>query len=156
MDKRLPHNAKEGLLYGAIICTLTVLFMSTFSITLNEGTFNTAIALTIIKVIPLVWVIAMVLEPILVGRVAKKLVQLFTAPTDSFYAKIFLRIFFTVFGMSLIMTFIGEMLANDIGTTTFGNAISVWPRNFMVVLLVESLVIQPIARATMVRLHRIA
>lgn len=48
------------------------------------------------------------------------------------------------------------MLANDIGTTTFGNAISVWPRNFMVVLLVESLVIQPIARATMVRLHRIA
>ena len=156
MDKRLPHNAKEGLLYGAIICTLTVLFMSTFSITLNEGTFNTAIALTIIKVIPLVWVIAMVLEPILVGRVAEKLVQLFTAPTDSFHAKIFLRIFFTVFGMSLIMTFIGEMLANGIGTATFGNAISVWPLNFMVVLLVESLVIQPIARATMVRLHRIA
>ncbi|MCB5031968.1 hypothetical protein LGV96_10080, partial [Streptococcus mutans] len=29
-----------------------------------------------------------------------------TAPTDSFHAKIFLRIFFTVFGMSLIMTFI--------------------------------------------------
>lgn len=96
----------------------------------------------------------MVLEPVVVGRIAEKLVQLFTAPTDSFHAKIFLRIFFTVFGMSLIMTFIGEMLANGLGTSTFNNAISVWPRNFMVVLLVESVIIQPIARAVMVRMHQ--
>ena len=27
-ETRLPRNGKEGALYGAIICTLTVLFMA--------------------------------------------------------------------------------------------------------------------------------
>lgn len=31
-EARLPRNAKEGALYGAIISTLTVLFMSSINI----------------------------------------------------------------------------------------------------------------------------
>lgn len=155
MDIRLPHTPKEGLLYGGIICTLTVLFMTTFSVIVNEGALTTATFITIIKIIPLVWVIAMIVEPVVIGRLAEKLVGLMTKKTDSFHAKIFLRIFFTVFGMSLLMTFLGETLANGLTANTFSNASSVWPRNFIIVLLAESLVIQPIARAVMVKIHRL-
>jgi hypothetical protein len=45
-EKRLPRNGKEGLLYGAIISTLTVLFMTSFSIILAVGEFNGDVAFT--------------------------------------------------------------------------------------------------------------
>ncbi|WP_019416169.1 hypothetical protein [Paenisporosarcina sp. TG20] len=45
-EKRLPRNGKEGLLYGTIIATLTILFMTSFSIILAVWEFNGDVALT--------------------------------------------------------------------------------------------------------------
>jgi len=152
-EKRLPRNAKEGLLYGSIISTLTVLFMTSLSIILITGKFNGDVALTILKTLPIMWIIVMVLEPAVVGRIAEALVKKFTQPTDSFNAKILFRILFTVLGMSAAMTLIGDIVGNGFSTEIFTNWVQNWPRNFIIVLIAESLVIQPIARFVMVKLH---
>jgi len=152
-EKRLPKNGKEGLLYGAIISTLTVLFMTSFSIILAVGEFNGDVALTILKTIPIMWIIVMIIEPAIFGRIAEALVEKFTLPTDSFNAKILFRILFTVLGMSAAMTLIGDIVGNGFSTELFSNWLQNWPRNFVIVLIAESLFIQPIARFAMVKLH---
>ena len=152
-ETRLPRNGKEGALYGAIICTLTVLFMVSLNVILSIGEFNQDAALTIIKLAPIFWIIAMIIEPVFIGRIAEKLVGKFTEPTDSFNAKILFRILFTVFGMSICMTLIADIIGNGFSSETFSNFLMNWPRNFLIVLIAESLVIQPIARLAMVKLH---
>lgn len=152
-DTRLPRNAKEGVLFGAIICTLTVIFMTSLNIILAVGEFNQEVALAILKTIPLMWVIVMIIEPAVFGRIAEKLTEKFTAPTDSFNAKILFRIVFTVLGMSMAMTLIGDIVGNGFSSETFSHFLTNWPRNFLIVLIAESIVIQPIARFVMVKLH---
>ena len=152
-ETRLPRNSKEGALYGAIICTLTVIFMVTLNVILAAGELNQQTALTIIKMLPIFWIIAMILEPVLIGRIAEKLVNKFTKPADSFNAKILFRILFTVLGMSICMTLIADVINNGCSSEIFSNFLTNWPRNFVIVLIAESLVIQPIARFAMVKLH---
>ncbi|AOZ91157.1 DUF2798 domain-containing protein [Paenibacillus crassostreae] len=152
-ETRLPRNGKEGALYGIIICTLTALFMTTLNTSLGMGKLNGEVVVSILKVFPIMLVIAMILESVFIGRIAEKLVGKFTAPTDSFNSKILFRILFTVLGMSACMTLIGGIAGNGISSATFSNWLTNWPRNFLIVLIAESLVIQPIARFAMVKLH---
>jgi hypothetical protein len=152
-ETRLPRNGKEGALYGVIICTLTALFMTSLNTALGVGKFDGEVVVTILKIFPIMLVIAMILESVIIGRIAEKLVGKFTAPTDSFNAKILFRILFTVIGMSACMTLIGGIVGNGFNSETFSNWVTNWPRNFIIVLAVESLVIQPIARFAMVKLH---
>lgn len=155
LETRLPRNGKEGALYGAIICTLTVLFMTSLNIILASREFNGEVAFMIIKTLPIMWIIVMILEPVFIGRIAEKLVDKFTEPTDSFNSKIMFRILFTVLGMSACMTLIGHIVGNGFSSEIFSNFLTHWPRNFLIVLIAESLVIQPIARLAMVKLHAV-
>jgi len=152
-ETRLPRNGKEGVLYGLIICALTALFMTSLSTILAVENFNGEVAISILKMFPIMVVIAMILESVLIGRIAEKLAHKFTKPTDSFNAQILFRILFTVIGMSACMTLIGNAVAVGFSSETFSNWVTNWPRNFIVVLAAESLVIQPIARFAMVKLH---
>ncbi|OAB47428.1 hypothetical protein [Paenibacillus antarcticus] len=152
-ETRLPRNGKEGALYGAIICTLTVLFMTSLNIILAVGEFNVDVALMILKTVPIMWIIVMIIEPVLIGRIAEKLVSKFTEPTDSFNAKILFRIIFTVLGMSFAMTLIGDIVGHGFSSEIFVRFLTNWPRNFLIVLIAESIVIQPIARFAMVKIH---
>jgi hypothetical protein len=152
-ETRLPRNGKEGALYGVIICALTALFMSSLGTILGAGKFDGEVVLSILKIYPIMVVIAMILESVVIGRIAEKLVGKFTAPSDSFNAKILFRILFTVIGMSACMTFIGGIVGNGYHSETFSNWLTNWPRNFIIVLAAESIVIQPIARFAMVKLH---
>ncbi|WP_370455143.1 DUF2798 domain-containing protein [Planomicrobium sp. CPCC 101079] len=95
----------------------------------------------------------MVLEPVVIGRIAEALTAKFTEPTDSFNSKVLFRILFTVLGMSIVMTFIGDVISNGFHAEIFGNWLRNWPRNFVIALIAESIVIQPLARFAMVKLH---
>jgi len=148
----LPHNAKEGMLYGAIICAITAIIMSTVNISLGFGKFDTEVLLIVLKSLPLVWIIAMLLETLVVGRIAEKMVHNFSDTTDGFNAKMLFTIFFTVIGMSVIMTIIGDMLGNGISLASFA-ALSHWPRNFSIALFCELLIAQPPARFVMKTLY---
>lgn len=152
-ERRLPRNGKEGFLYGGLISTMTVLFMSSFSAIYFAGEFNADVAWSIVKMIPIMWIIVMIIEPVIFGRIAEALTAKLTHASDSFNSKILFRILFTVLGMSAAMTFIGDVVGNGLHPELFSNWIANWPRNFVIVLIAESLVIQPIARFAMVKLH---
>lgn len=152
-EKRLPQNGKEGVLYGGLIAIMTVIFMSTFSTIYFAGEFNADILWSILKVIPIFWIIVMIIEPLIFGRLAEALTAKFTKPTDSFNSKILFRLLFTVLGMSMAMTFIGDIVNTGFHSELFSSWLKSWPRNFMIVFIAEALVIQPIARFAMVKLH---
>lgn len=153
LEKRLPRNGKEGLLYGTLISTMTVIFMTSVMVILGTEDFNKETVFSILKIMPIIWVIVMIIEPAIIGRIAEALTAKFTKPTDSFNAKILFRIIFTVFGMSMVMTLVGDIVGNGFHSELFRNWLHNWPRNLVIVLIAESLVIQPIARFVMVKLH---
>lgn len=136
-----------------MISTMTVLFMATFTVIYFAGEFNAEIAWGIVKIVPLMWIIVMVIAPVIFGRLAEVLTAKFTHPTDSFNSKILFRILFTVLGMSVAMTLIGDLVSNGFHSKLFSNWLANWPRNFVIVLIAESLIIEPISRFVMVKLH---
>ncbi|MBW6411741.1 DUF2798 domain-containing protein [Clostridium weizhouense] len=155
MEKCMPRNGKEGLIYGCVICALTCIFMATMNICINMGGVSGASIVTVLKAFPLVFIIAMILEMFIVGKVADKLVSIFILPTDSLNAHIMFRTFFTVIGMSIIMTNVGEILASGLSLEAIKEFPICWPRNFCVVMFLELLIVQPIARNMMRIMHEI-
>lgn len=152
-DDRLPHNAKEGAIYGGTICFLTALVMTTFNIVVSAPESAAEALQSIAFYFPVMFVIAMLIEPLLVGRLAEKAMHRLSPATDSTNAKILFRMVFTVFGMSLIMTGMGSLIAFG-SDGWLSRMVNDWPRNFFIVLLLEALIVQPIARAVMVKLHQ--
>lgn len=153
MDKSMPRNGKEGLIYGAIICALSCLFMATMNICINMGGITKDAIMLSIKVFPLVFVIAMLIEGLIVGKISDKLVKIFSSPTDSINAYILFKAFFTVIGMSIIMTLIGGVLAFGFNIEVLKEFPICWPRNFCVVIFLELIIVQPIARKVMRIIH---
>ena len=154
-EKRLPMNKKEGIIYGTVICGITASVMCFYNLYLGFGNLTQEMLLTFAKSLPLFFVIAMLLENFVVRHFADALVQKFGHEEDSFNAKILFSILFTVLGMSFLMTFIGDVVGHGlmINGSTFGRFVHAWPRNFGVVLALEILVAQPIARKVMVMMH---
>lgn len=152
-EVRLPKNGKEGLLYGIIICTITVIIMTTMNISLQFKRLDGEVALLILKAIPIILIIAMLLESLIIGRIADRLVEKFSEPTDGFNAKILFNILFCVLGMSACMTIFGDMMGNGISLASFTRFPSHWPKNFCVALWCEILLAQPLARFAMRKLH---
>lgn len=139
-------------MYGAIICAISALVMSAVNISLNLGTFNSQVALIVLKAFPIAFIIAMLMENFIVGPIAEKMVHHFSDANDGFNAKILFTVFFTVIGMSFTMTIIGDMLGNGISLASFA-ALSHWPRNFCIALFCELLLAQPPARLAMKKIH---
>ena len=148
----MPHNGKEGMLYGIIICSITVLIMSTVNISLEFGKLDTEVLMIILKSFPIILIVAMLLEVLVFGRIAEKLVHTFSNETDGFNAKTLFNILFTVIGMSLTMTVIGTMIGKGFTLASF-EALSHWPRNFSIALFCELLIAQPPARLVMKKIH---
>lgn len=154
-EKRLPQNPKESLLYGSIICLITVLIMLILNVGIAMGKIDIGVIKTILILTPVIWIIAMIIEGLLVGRISEKLVEKFTEPTDGFNTKILFNILFCVTGMSFIMTIVGGMIGA--GKLTLEPIItfpSHWPRNFFVAFWCEVLLAQPTARYIMCLIHK--
>lgn len=154
-EKRLPRNGKEGLLYGGTICLITVIVMLILNVGTAMGKFDMTTLVAIVTLIPIIWVVAMLLETLVVGRIAQKLVEKFTEPTDGFNTRILFNIVFCVTGMSMIMTIVGSMIGTGkISLEPFIEFPQHWPRNFCVAFWCEMLLAQPIARSVMKFIHR--
>lgn len=153
MEKRLPRNGKEGLLYGVIIAGVTSILMATMNISISMGALSKASIVTSLKSWPAVFIIVMLIESLFVGKIAEKLVGIFTSPTDGFNANILFRTFFTAIGMSLTMTIVGTILGSGFSMEVLKHFPGAWPRNLGVALLLELIIVQPIARKVMVIIH---
>lgn len=153
-DIRLPRNDKEGLLYGSIICIISVAIMASLNIILSINKFDKEVLFIIIKTIPIMFVFVMVLENLLVSKLANKLVNKFSDVNDSFNAKILFNILFCVTMISVIMTLLGPILGNGISMKLITDFPIHWPRNFCIALWTELLLAQPLARLTMKKIHK--
>ena len=154
MEKCMPRNGKEGLIYGGVICALTCICMATMNISIHMGGVSGEAIVTSLKAFPLVFIIAMMLEAFIVGKIAEKLVSVFSSKTDSFNAHILFRTFFTVIGMSMIMTIVGAGLGTGLNMELIKHFPIAWPRNFCVAIFLELLIVQPIARNVMRMIHK--
>jgi hypothetical protein len=154
MEKCMPRNGKEGLIYGGSICAMTCIFMATMNICISmRGISKVALAISI-KSFPVVFIIAMLIETLIVGNVANKLTGVFCSPKDSLNSHIMFRTFFTVIGMSVIMTIVGAVLGSGFSMELINHFPIAWPRNFCVAIFLELLIVQPIARYIMRRMHK--
>lgn len=156
-EKRLPRNAKEGLLYGSVIAIITVIIMVIINVGGSFPKFNLEVVKVILITIPIFFVLAMLLESFIVGRIAEKLVEYFTEPSDGFNARILFNILFCVTGMSFLMTIIGgmygELMSGKISLQPILDVPSHWPRNFFIAFWCEILLAQPLARFVMKKIH---
>ncbi|WP_314068463.1 DUF2798 domain-containing protein [uncultured Vagococcus sp.] len=154
-EKRLPQTNKEGLLYGVIICGITAFLMASFNIYLQLKTVNLELVITVAKAFPLFFIIALLLENVVMHRPVQKLVGKFTDKEDSFNAIILFTVLFTVIGMSFSMTLIGDFIGHGflIERGGFGRFLTAWPRNFAIVLFIELVIVQPLARKVMTVKH---
>lgn len=152
-EKRLPQSKKEGFLYGSIICVITVIVMLMLNIGTVFGGFPKEAILAIIKLLPIIWCVAMLLENFVVGKIANKLVEKFSEKTDGFNSHILFNILFCVTGMSAIMTIVGSLIGNGLSLEPFRTFFSHWPRNFCVAFWCEILLAQPTARFVMKAIH---
>lgn len=153
MKKSLPINRKEGLIYGGIICALTCIVMATMNISINMGGISRESIFLALKVYPLVFIIAMMVEGIIVSRISDKMVRIFIKSTDSLNSYILFKAFFTVIGMSIIMTIVGGVLAYGFSFEVLKEFPICWPRNFCVVIFLELIIVQPVARKAMRAIH---
>ncbi|MCB2293522.1 DUF2798 domain-containing protein [Clostridium algoriphilum] len=154
MEKCMPRNGKEGLVYGGVICALTCTFMATMNICISMGGVSKVALITSIKLFPVLFIAAMLIETFIVGKIAGKLTGVFCAPKDSLNAHILFRTFFTVIGMSMIMTNVGAGIGTGFSMELFKNFPIAWPRNFCIVIFLELLIVQPIARNMMRMIHK--
>lgn len=152
-EKRLPRNGKEGFLYGSIICVITVCVMLIVNVGTGMGNLYKDTWIAILKSIPLVWVVAMLMESLVMGRFGRMMAAKFGGSTDGFNARILFNIVFVVLGMSVSMSVIGPMLSGE----WIGEALRAfpahWPRNFCAAFWCEICLAQPVARSVMKAWH---
>ena len=148
-EKRLPQNGKEGFLYGSIICAITVCIMLIVNVGTGMGNLYKETWIAIAKSLPVIWVTAMLLENILIGRFARKMTGRFSRQSDGFNAKILFQIVFTVLGMSVVMSLIGPLFSGESIGDVFKAFPLHWPRNFCAAFWCEICLAQPAARKVM-------
>lgn len=143
----MPRNKKEELIFGICICLIMVFFMGLLNISVHLGGFDLNTLKTAVLAFPLTFIIAFVLENLVIGKINHKLISIFVKDTDSVNSYILFNCFFIVTLMSLVMTIIGGFLGGDNAYTIFSEFFIRWPRNFCAAFFLNILVAGPISRA---------
>ena len=142
----MPRNKKEGIIFGICICCIMVFFMGALNISIHYGEFNSEVMMICLKAFPVTFIIALILEGAVVGKINEMLLEKFCGKNDSANARILFNCFFIVTGMSLIMTFVGGMLGGDSLSLVTREFFVRWPRNFCAAFFLNILVAGPISR----------
>lgn len=151
---KLPRNKKEFALFLATISIISVNIIAPL-ITCFEFGFNMYVWADTLRVIPFIWisVIALVL---LTHKPAEWMTSKIIAKEDSFNAHIIINTLCTVLLMSIFLTVIGTWIGvGKISMEPIHTFFYKWPRNFAIAFAVETFVAQPIARMTMLSIHKI-
>ncbi len=142
----MPRNKKEELIFGICICAIMVFFMGLLNISIHLGHFNIETLKTAIIAFPVTFIIAFILENLVIGKINHILLRHFVAETDSKNSFILFNCFFIVTLMSLIMTIVGGMLGGDTFSTVIAEFFIRWPRNFCAAFFLNILIAGPVSR----------
>ncbi|MBN2222003.1 MAG: DUF2798 domain-containing protein, partial [Vallitaleaceae bacterium] len=141
----MGKNKKENFIFTMMSCSMMVLGMMSFNIWLNTG-FSKELWLGIVEGFLPGFLLALVLDWFLVGRMAKALVAKIVKPEDPMIKRVMLISFFMVSGMCLSMSFLTSWIHLGFSKDYPMQFLIIWLRNFPLALLLQFLIVGPIAR----------
>ncbi|MFC4653279.1 hypothetical protein ACFO26_10215 [Lactococcus nasutitermitis] len=148
----LPRNGREGIFFFLIISVISVNLIAPV-ITFSEIGASWATYRSLLPLLPFIW-LGCAFSFLMTDKIAGKMAQRLTHKGDSFRATITITVLCNVLLMSILMTVIGTWIGTkQISLSPIVHFFAKWPRNFMISLIVESLVAQPIARYIISRVH---
>lgn len=152
-EKRLPQNAKEGILFLLIISIISVNTIAPIIIGFERG-FSMEVYMETLKILPIMWVIVVLLVRLVAGPLVGKIMPYFVGQTDGFNARVLLNTLLNVTVLSIFLSVIGSWVGNgQISMEPIKDFFYIWPRNFAIAFWIELLIAQPIARFVMKKLH---
>jgi hypothetical protein len=149
---KLPRNKNEFALFLAVISIISVNIIAPL-ITFFERDFTFKTWLSVLKVIPFIW-ISVICLVLLTHKFADFLTKRIVNKSDSFNAHIIVNTLCSVFIMSLFLTVIGSWIGTkSISIEPIKMFFHKWPRNFTISFFVELIIAQPFARLIMLKIH---
>lgn len=146
----MPQNKRESLIYTVIMCFFMVLWMGTYNVILQYGTFNTQIAITAWVGFPFAYVFAMLCDLFVVSKLAKGVAfRWFVKPDDGAFKKIISISLCMAVPMVIIMSLYGAM-EGAFHTGMWSQVPKIWlsniPRNFIMAVPLQLLIAGPLIR----------
>lgn len=152
-EQKLPQNLKEALLFMGIISIISVNIIAPIITGLQVG-FSIPHYLMTLHNLPFIWISVVVLV-VLTQKPAEKIAHKFLKQNSSFRSTMLINTIFNVLLMSVILTIVCSWIGeHSITMEPINHFFFKWPRSFVIALIVEALIAQPIARFAMSLLHR--
>lgn len=155
----MPRNLKEEIVFTAIMAGLMVLVMTGYNVALAQG-ISKDLAFAILKAYPLGLIVAVLLDLLIVGPIAKGFA--FKYIINEYMKRNTVLIGITisvlmVMGMVTLMSLFGIIVegkfANGHILATYGHT---WIFNLIVALPLQLLIVGPIARKVLGRMQQVA
>lgn len=155
----MPRNLKEEIVFTAIMVGLMVLVMTGYNVAMAQG-ISADLPLAILKGYPLGLFVAIILDLLIVGPIAKGLA--FKYIINEYMKKKTVLIGITisvlmVLGMVTLMSFFGIAVEGELTNghvlATYGHT---WIFNLIVALPLQLLIVGPIAREVLGRMQKAA
>ena len=153
----MPRNLKEEIVFTAIMAGLMVLVMTGYNVAMAQGLSN-ELPMAILSAYPLGLGVAIVLDLLIVGPIAKGLA--FKYIINDYMKKNTILIGITIsvlmiFGMVTLMSFFGIAVEGKLSQghvlATYGHT---WIFNLIVALPLQLLIVGPIARGVLGKMQK--
>lgn len=153
----MPRNWKEEVVFTAIMAGLMVFVMTAYNVTMAQG-FSNVLILAILSGYPLGLLVAIILDMLVVGPIAKGLA--FKYIINDYMRKRVVLIGITisvlmVLGMVTCMSLFGIAVEGELSgahvLATYGHT---WIFNLIVALPLQLLIVGPIARAVLGKMQQ--
>lgn len=155
----MPRNLKEEVVFTAIMAGLMVLVMTGYNVAMAQG-LSSGLLMAILSGYPLGLLVAVILDLLIVGPIAKKLA--FKYIINDYMKKNTVLIGITisvlmVLGMVTFMSLFGITVEGELSNghvlATYGHT---WIFNLIVALPLQLLIVGPIARGVLGKMQKAA
>ena len=139
----MPRTKREGVFYGVVMAFTMSIFMNLLNTFLHAGVSMQSLGRALLLQ-PVIFAIVMVVESLVVSKLAQKAMKRFVRAKDSAEAHTLARTVCMVTGMSLSL--IGLVLAGTPLAELLLRFASAWPMNFCAAFWWQILAAGPIVR----------
>lgn len=147
--RKLPTTKKENFYFGMMMCVGMVIMMTTYNLITNGMIGRISLVAVLVQLV-LGFMIAFILELLVVGPAVKKIVFSLTRNNSSKIIMIVAMAFFMVIGMVTFMSMYGlasSYYANGLGgESLLGSYFSIFIKNFVFALPLQLLIVGPTVR----------
>lgn len=155
----MPRNLKEEIVFTAIMAGLMVLVMTGYNVAMAQG-ISSDLAMAILKAYPLGLIVAVLLDLLIVGPIAKGFAFKYIVNDYMKRKTVLIGITISILmvvGMVTLMSLFGIIvegkLANGHILATYGHT---WIFNLIVALPLQLLIVGPIARKVLRQMQQVA